>query len=87
MINSIIRTDENTYIVKRILNEQTSEEMATQIHKGLGTDTLLRNKEGKWFCCLNVKDVVFRDVEVISTTESEDLSHTNFELGDNGGLG
>jgi len=87
MINNIIKLEDNVYVIKRILNNTTSEETATSIHNNLGTDSLLRDKEGKWFCCIRAKDAEYRDVELIPTESREDYSHTNFELGDNGGMG
>jgi hypothetical protein len=87
MVNTIIRSDDKVYLVKRILNENTSQESATLIHHNLGTDSLLRDKSGKWFCCLLSKDVEYRDIELIRTEPIQDYSHTQFELGDNGGLG
>jgi hypothetical protein len=87
MLNNIIKLEDNIYIVKRILNSSTSEETATGIHHNLGTDSLLRDKEGKWFCCLLAKDAQFRDVEVVPTESKYDYTGTEFELGDNGGLG
>ena len=87
MINNIIRTNDNLYIIRRILSATTIEEDAVRIHHNLGTDTLLRDKEGKWFCCANVVDAQYKDVEVIPTESRDDLTHTGFEIGDNGGLG
>lgn len=86
MVKNIIRHNDNVYIVSRILSAATNEEDANRMHNVLGTDTLLRDKEGKWFCCNTTKEVQFRDV-VKETVEPEDLSHTVFELGDNGGMG
>lgn len=86
MINNIIKTNDKIYLVRRILHENTSEEVATQIHHNSKTDTLLRDRDGKWFCCMNVKDAEFREVDLTSTNQT-DYSHTQFELGDNGGLG
>ena len=86
MINNIIKTEDKVYLVRRILNENTTQESATQIHHNLGTDTLLRNKDGKWYCCISAKDAEFRDVEVIPTESRETYEGTEFELGDNGGL-
>lgn len=87
MINNIIRANDNLYLVRRILSATTPEESAIKIHHNLGTDTLLRDKEGKWFCCTNTIDAEYKDIEVVPTEPAEDLSHTGFELGDNGGLG
>ena len=87
MVNKIIKLNDKVYVVNRILSSSTSDEDATKIHNLLGTDTLLRDKEGKWFCCISVKDAEFRDVEVIPTEDGIDYSHTQFELGDNGGMG
>ena len=87
MIKNIIRHNENVYIVNRVLPAATTEESANRIHQVLRTDTLLRDKEGKWFCCNSAKEVQFRDVQKQQIFESEDLSHTQFEIGDNGGMG
>jgi len=87
MIDNIIKTNDKIYVVKRILNQNTSEEDATKIHNACGTDALLRDRDGKWFCCISVKDAEFRDMELIPTESKIDYSHTQFELGDNGGLG
>ena len=86
MINNIIKTEDKVYLVKRILNENTTQESATQIHHNLGTDTLLRNKDGKWYCCISAKDAEFHDVEVVPTESRNTYEGTEFELGDNGGL-
>ncbi len=87
MINNIIKIEDNVYLIKRVLNNTTSEEAATTIHHNLGTDSLLRDKEGKWFCCIKAKDAEYRDVELILTESRVDYTGTEFELGDNGGLG
>ena len=87
MIKNIIRHNDNVYIVNRVLPAITTEEGANRIHQILRTDTLLRDKEGKWFCCNMAKEVKFRDVQKQQIFEAEDLTHTQFELGDNGGLG
>lgn len=93
MVNKIIKLNDKVYVVNRILSSSTSDEDATKIHNLLGTDTLLRDKEGKWFCCISVKDAEFRDVDptrpiVISSPPSpEDYGHYGFELQDNGGMG
>lgn len=67
MVNNIIRTNDNTYIVSRILPEHTSEETATRIHHMIGTDVLMKDSNGKWFCCLQVKEAEFRDLEIVET--------------------
>ena len=87
MIKNIIRHNDNVYIVNRVLPASTTEEGANRIHQILRTDTLLRDKEGKWFCCNMAKEVQFRDVPKQEIFEEEDLSHTQFEIGDNGGMG
>lgn len=87
MINNIIRTDDKVYLVKRILNENTTEQSATSIHHLMGTDSLLRDKSGKWFCCMLAKDAEYRDIELVPTESRVDYTGTEFELGDNGGLG
>ena len=96
MIKNVIRHDDKIYIVNRMLPSSTSEETANRIHNVLGTDTLLRNQQGDWFCCKVAKEVEFKDIDsskpVVSspptfTFTAEDLAHTQFELGDNGGLG
>ena len=86
MVNNIIKVEDKVYLVKRILSETTSQESATSIHNNLGTDSLLRNKDGRWFCCISAKDVEYKDIELVPTESPADLSHTSFELGDNGGL-
>jgi hypothetical protein len=87
MINNVIKMEDNTYLVRRVLNESTTEEDATRIHHNIGTDTLLRDKSGKWFCCIKAKDAEYRDVELVPTESRVDYTGTEFELGDNGGLG
>jgi len=87
MVKNIIKLDDKVYSIYRILSSTTSETDATRIHNSIGTDSLLRDKEGKWFCCHSVKEAEFRDVELIPTESKLDYSHTGFELGDNGGLG
>ena len=86
MINNIIRVEDSVYLVRRILKESTTEDSATKIHNQLGTDTLLRSKDGKWYCCVKAKDADFREGALIQSEPQDDLSHTQFELGDNGGL-
>ena len=87
MINNIIKIEDSVYVIKRVLNNTTSEETATTIHNNLGTDSLLRDKDGKWFCCIKAKDAEYRDVELVPTESRVDFTGTEFELGDNGGLG
>jgi hypothetical protein len=89
MINNTIRIEDNVFIVKRILSNTTSEESATSIHNIIGTDSLLRDKDGKWFCCMKVKDAEYRDGELVpmNTYFPVDYTGTEFELGDNGVLG
>lgn len=87
MIKNIIRLNENTYIVQRTLSATTTEEKAQEINDKLGTDVLLKNKEGVWFCCHLAKEINFRDVPNKELLTEESLEHTQFELGDNGGLG
>ena len=87
MVNNVIKIDGNIYVIRRVLNNTTSEETATIIHNNLGTDSLLRDKDGKWFCCIKAKDAEYRDVELVPTESRETYEGTEFELGDNGGLG
>jgi len=47
-MNSVIRLEDSIYVVRRVLSNTTSEEAATIIHNSLGTDSLLRDKDGKW---------------------------------------
>jgi hypothetical protein len=63
MIRNTIRIEDTTYLVRRILSNTTSEEDARRIHEYLETDTLLRDKEGSWFCCNKAVDVDFNDIE------------------------
>ena len=94
MVKNIIKHDDKIYIIERELPGSTSEELANRIHNVLGTDALLRNQQGNWFCCKVAKEVEFRDIEKSKpvmtpqqTMVAEDFAHTQFELGDNGGLG
>jgi hypothetical protein len=89
MINNTIRIEDNVFLIKRILNSNTSEESAISIHNTIGTDSLLRDKDGKWFCCTKAQDASYREGELIpiKTYFPIDYSGTEFELGDNGGLG
>lgn len=93
MIKNVIRHDDKIYIIDRELPASTSEEQASRIHNALGTDALLRNQQGNWFCCKVAKEVQFRDINpndshVIPTEiDYEDYGHSGFELQDNGGLG
>ena len=91
MIKNVIRHDDKIYIVDRTLPSSTTEESATRIHNALGTDALLRNQQGDWFCCKVAKEVQFRDIEKPSiiepTSPTEDYGHSGFELQDNGGMG
>lgn len=87
MIKNIIRHNENTYIVQRTLSASTSEERAQIINDAIGTDVLLKNNNGVWFCCHLAKEINFSDVSSKELLTEESLSHTQFELGDNGGLG
>ena len=93
MIKNIIRHQENIYVVERKLSSTTTEESATQIHNSIGTDALLRDNQGNWFCCKLAKEVEFRDVDksqpviVPPPPSPEDYGHYGFELQDNGGMG
>lgn len=87
MLRKVIKNDDKLYLVCRILNENTSEEQAVWIHNSMGTDALLRDRDGKWFCCVTPKDVEFRDLEKIETDNKDSYDHTGFELQDNGGMG
>ena len=87
MVKNIIRHNDNIYVVKRILNENTSEEDAIRIHHTCETDTLLRDKSGKWFCCITTKDVEYKDVELVPTESRKDFFEGGMEIGDQGGLG
>lgn len=87
-MKKIIRHDDKIYIVDRMLVPTTKEDDADRIHKILGTDTLLRDNQGNWFCCNTAKEVEFRDiVKPVVPLTAEDFEHTQFELGDHGGLG
>jgi hypothetical protein len=87
MVNNIIRINDIVYLIRRILSPSATEEEAIRVHQSIGTQSLLRNKDGRWFCCMQTVDVEFTDIEVVSTPKSEDYSHTGFEIGDTGGLG
>ena len=93
MIKNVIRHDDKIYIVERRLLSMTTEESANRIHSVLGTDALLRNQQGDWFCCKVAKEVEFRDVDksqpviVPPSPSPEDYGHYGFELQDNGGMG
>jgi hypothetical protein len=89
MIKNVIRHNEKIYIVDRELPSSTTEESANRIHNVLGTDALLRNQQGIWFCCKVAKEVEFRDVSHpgITPPPPEDHGHYGFELQDNGGMG
>jgi hypothetical protein len=86
-MNSVIRLEDSIYVIRRVLSNTTSEEAATIIHNSLGTDSLLRDKDGKWFCCMKAKDAEYRDIELIPTESRETYEGTQFELGDTGGIG
>jgi hypothetical protein len=89
MLNNIIRNEDKIYVIHRKLSSSTSEETAININRILGTDTLLRDAHGNWFCCNVAKEVEFRDIETIidDSSDVQNYDHTQFELGDNGGLG
>ena len=87
MVNKIIKLNDNSYLIKRVLNENTTEENAVRIHHTCETDTLLRDKSGKWFCCTSVKEVEFTDVELVPTESRQSLFDGSMEIGDTGGLG
>ena len=87
MMKNVIRHNDKIYLINRTLPSTTDEENATRIHKYLGTDTLLRDKEGTWFCCTMAREATFRDVEKMPTEPNTGYEHTGFELGDNGGMG
>lgn len=92
MIKNVIRHNEKIYIIDRELPSSTTEESANRIHNVLGTDALLRNQQGTWFCCKVAKEVEFRDIDksnpiVIPPPPPEDHGHYGFELQDNGGMG
>ena len=63
MVSNIIRIEDNVYQVVRILSNTTTEEQAKTIHEYLETNALLKDKEGKWFCCNQLVDAEFNDVE------------------------
>lgn len=93
MIKNVIRHDEKIYIVDRKLPSSTTEESANRIHNVLGTDALLRDNQGNWFCCKVAKEVQFRDVDksqpviVPPSPSPEDYGHYGLELQDHGGMG
>lgn len=62
MIKNILRIEDDVYLVRRVLSNTTSEEDAKKIHEMLETTTLIRDNEGKWFCCNKVVDVEFTDI-------------------------
>lgn len=86
MVKNIIRHNDNIYVVRRELSSNTSEEDAIRIHHTCETDVLLRDKSGKWFCCTSVKDVEYKDIELIPTESRQDIAG-GMEIGDQGGLG
>lgn len=59
-----IKVNNESYMIVRSLNNNTTDEQAQQIHEDLNTDTLLRDNNGRWHCCLKVKDVEFRDISI-----------------------
>lgn len=87
MIKNIIKLEDKVYVIQRILSSTTTETDATRIHHNLGTDSLLRDKEGKWFCCVSVKDAEYKDLELIPVESNKQIPHDGFELQDNGGMG
>ena len=87
MIKNIIKLEDKVYVIQRILSSTTTETDATRIHHNLGTDSLLRDKEGKWFCCMSVKDAEYKDLELIPVESKKEIPHDGFELQDNGGMG
>lgn len=93
MIKNVIRHDDKIYIIERRLPSMTTDESANRIHNVLGTDALLRNQQGEWFCCKVAREVQFRDVDksqpaiVIPSPSPEDYGHYGLELQDNGGMG
>lgn len=91
MIKNVIKHNDKVYIVDRKLPSSTTEESANRIHNVLGTDSLLRDNQGNWFCCKLAKEVQFRDVDkthpVLVSDPSEEYGHSGFELQDNGGMG
>ena len=93
MIKNVIRHDDKIYIIDRKLPSSTTEESANRIHNVLGTDALLRNQHGDWFCCNVVKDAEFRDIDSPQTVlvspppSPEDYGHYGLELQDHGGMG
>ena len=87
MVNKIIKHEDNIYLVKRVLSESTLEKDAVRIHHTYETDTLLRDKSGKWFCCNLVQDATYSDLELVPTESRQDYFGNSMEIGDNGGLG
>lgn len=87
MVNKIIKHEDNIYLVKRVLSESTLEKDAVRIHHTYETDTLLRDKSGKWFCCNLVQEVTYSDLELVPTESRQDYFGHSMEIGDNGGLG
>ena len=59
-----IKINDESYLVVRKLKDTTTDEQADQIHRELNTDTLIRDNQGRWYCCFKVKDVEFRDVNI-----------------------
>jgi len=65
-----IKVNDKSYLVVRSLNSSTTEELASEIHKDLETETLLRDANGNWFCCYNINDAIIKDIDDVSNEES-----------------
>lgn len=71
----IIRMDEDTVLdVVRTLQSHTTQEDAVRIHESIGTDVLVRGRDGSWYCCDRVKDVAFFDGSIIKEFDQLGLS-------------
>lgn len=64
------------WTVQRRLWPHTSQEEAEAIHERLGTEKLLRDWNGWWYCCVGVCDVEYNDTEQTTPISIEKGSDT-----------
>lgn len=76
MMMATLKQGDVTYVVKRILPPNTSDDVAMFIHNHIETETLLRDNSGKWYCCDLVREAEFRDTRESDFTNTLDAVKT-----------
>lgn len=67
-----IRKDDQIYVTQRIISQTATEEQAQEIKESIGAEVLIRDQEGKWYCCNKAQDAVFRDIDPNEIKETEE---------------